>query len=105
MPPEHAPFDPQRILRVLAGHQVQCVVIGGYAAVLAGIDIVTRASTAGTTSSTTRGTRVVRPVRTYGGTRRTMRSLGGDYAFGCASLQTVAPGIQVKGDGYWDHNY
>jgi len=31
-----------RILEVLARHQVQCVVIGGYAAVLAGIDIVTR---------------------------------------------------------------
>lgn len=42
MPPDHAPFDPQRILEVLARHQVQCVVIGGYAAVLAGIDIVTR---------------------------------------------------------------
>src|ERR1019366_4462544 len=42
MPPDNAPFDPQRILEVLARHQVQCVVIGGYAAVLAGIDIVTR---------------------------------------------------------------
>jgi len=42
MPPEHAPFDPQRILEVLARHEVRCVVIGGYAAVLAGIDIVTR---------------------------------------------------------------
>jgi hypothetical protein len=30
------------MLEVLARHQVQCVVIGGYAAVLAGIDIVTR---------------------------------------------------------------
>ena len=42
MPPDNTPFDPQRILEVLARHQVQCVVIGGYAAVLAGIDIVTR---------------------------------------------------------------
>lgn len=30
------------MLEVLARHQVQCVVIGGYAAVLAGVDIVTR---------------------------------------------------------------
>jgi len=42
MPPDHGPFDPQRMLEVLARHHVQCVVIGGYAAVLAGIDIVTR---------------------------------------------------------------
>jgi hypothetical protein len=42
VPPDSAPFDPQRILEVLARHQVRCVVIGGYAAVLAGIDIVTR---------------------------------------------------------------
>ncbi|MDQ6820106.1 MAG: hypothetical protein M3076_07185 [Actinomycetota bacterium] len=42
MPPEPAPFDPQRILEVLARHQVQYVVIGGYAAVLAGVDVVTR---------------------------------------------------------------
>lgn len=42
MPPESAPFDPQRILEVLARHQVRCVVIGGYAAVLAGIELVTR---------------------------------------------------------------
>ncbi len=27
---------------MLARHEVQCVVIGGYAAVLAGIDVVTR---------------------------------------------------------------
>jgi hypothetical protein len=42
VPPDSTPFDPQRILQVLARHQVQCVVIGGYAAVLAGVDIVTR---------------------------------------------------------------
>lgn len=42
MPPDCVPFDPQRILEVLARHQVRCVVIGGYAAVLAGVDIVTR---------------------------------------------------------------
>lgn len=42
MPPEYVRFDPQRILIVLARHQVQVVVIGGYAAVIAGIDIVTR---------------------------------------------------------------
>lgn len=41
MPPEPAAFDPQRILAVLARHEVQCVVIGGYAAVLAGVDVVT----------------------------------------------------------------
>jgi hypothetical protein len=40
--PDIAPFDPQRILEVLARHEVQCVVIGGYAAVLAGVDVVTR---------------------------------------------------------------
>ena len=39
MPPDYTPFDPQRILEVLARHQVRCVVIGDYAAVLAGIDI------------------------------------------------------------------
>jgi hypothetical protein len=42
VPPESAPFDPQRILVTLARDQVRCVVIGGYAAVLAGVDIVTR---------------------------------------------------------------
>lgn len=42
MSPDSPPFDPQRILEVLAGHEVRCVVIGGYAAVLAGIDVVTR---------------------------------------------------------------
>jgi hypothetical protein len=42
VPPDSARFDPHRILEVLARHQVRCVVIGGYAAVLAGIDIVTR---------------------------------------------------------------
>lgn len=42
MPPDSPRFDPQRILEVLARHEVQCVVIGGYAAVLAGIDVVTR---------------------------------------------------------------
>jgi hypothetical protein len=42
VPPEGAPFDPQRILEVLARHEVQCVVIGAYAAVLAGVEIVTR---------------------------------------------------------------
>jgi hypothetical protein len=42
VPPDSPRFDPQRILEALARHQVQCVVIGGYAAVLAGIDIVTR---------------------------------------------------------------
>lgn len=31
--------------------------------------------------------------------------LGGDYVFGCASLQTVAPTIEVKGNGFWDHGY
>lgn len=42
MPPDSAPFEPRRILEVLARHQVRFVVIGGYAAVLAGIDVVTR---------------------------------------------------------------
>lgn len=42
MPPEPAPFDPLRILETLARHDVRCVVIGGYAAVLAGIEVVTR---------------------------------------------------------------
>jgi hypothetical protein len=42
VPPDRTAFDPQRILAVLARHQVRCVVIGAYAAVLAGIDIVTR---------------------------------------------------------------
>jgi hypothetical protein len=42
VPPDSTPFDPRRILEVLARHQVQCVMIGGYAAVLAGIDVVTR---------------------------------------------------------------
>ncbi|MCA1700133.1 MAG: hypothetical protein LC790_15000 [Actinobacteria bacterium] len=42
MPPERAAFAPQRILAVLARHEVRCVVIGGYAAVLAGVDFVTR---------------------------------------------------------------
>lgn len=42
MPPDPPPFAPQRILQVLARHHVQCVVIGGYAAVLAGVDVVTR---------------------------------------------------------------
>ena len=42
MLPDRLAFDPQRILEVLARHDVHCVVIGGYAAVLAGIDVVTR---------------------------------------------------------------
>jgi hypothetical protein len=42
MPPESPQFDPLRILEVLARHEVQCVVIGAYAAVLAGVEIVTR---------------------------------------------------------------
>lgn len=42
MPPDRPRFDPERILAVLARHQVKFVVIGGYAAVLAGIDVVTR---------------------------------------------------------------
>jgi hypothetical protein len=42
MPPDIDPFDPHRILEVLARHDVLCVVIGGYAAVLAGAEIVTR---------------------------------------------------------------
>jgi hypothetical protein len=40
--PESTRFDPQRILEVLARHEVRCVVIGAYAAVLAGVEIVTR---------------------------------------------------------------
>ena len=42
MPPEIPQFNPDRILAVLARCQVQCVVIGGYAAVLAGVNVVTR---------------------------------------------------------------
>lgn len=42
MPPDPSAFAPQRILEVLARHEVRCVVIGGYAAVLAGVEIVTR---------------------------------------------------------------
>ena len=42
MPPDPPAFAPQRILEVLARHEVLCVVIGGYAAVLAGVDVVTR---------------------------------------------------------------
>ncbi len=42
MPPDPPAFAPQRILEVLARHEVRCVVIGGYAAVLAGVEIVTR---------------------------------------------------------------
>ncbi len=42
MPPDPPAFDPTRIMQVLARHQVQCVVIGGYAAVLAGADVITR---------------------------------------------------------------
>jgi hypothetical protein len=41
MPPE-APFRPQRILEALARRRVQHVVIGGYAAVLAGAEVLTR---------------------------------------------------------------
>lgn len=37
MPPDPPVFAPQRILEVLARHEVLCVVIGGYAAVLAGV--------------------------------------------------------------------
>jgi hypothetical protein len=40
--PPDTPFEPLRILEVLARHQVQCVVIGGYAAFLSGVEIVTR---------------------------------------------------------------
>jgi hypothetical protein len=39
--PDQPVFDPQRILTVLARHRVRCVVIGGYAAVLAGVEVVT----------------------------------------------------------------
>ena len=42
VPPEPPVFDPQRVLEVLARHEVRCIVIGGYAAVLAGVDVVTR---------------------------------------------------------------
>jgi hypothetical protein len=42
VPPDSPGFDPQRILEVLARHDVQCVVIGAYAAVLAGVEIATR---------------------------------------------------------------
>lgn len=42
MPPDTPAFAPLRILEVLARHQVRCVVIGGYAAVLAGVPLVTR---------------------------------------------------------------
>lgn len=42
VPPEPPVFDPQRMLEVLARHEVRCIVIGGYAAVLAGVDVVTR---------------------------------------------------------------
>ena len=42
MPPDPPVFDPIRIMQVLARHGVQCVVIGGYAAVLAGADVITR---------------------------------------------------------------
>jgi hypothetical protein len=41
MPPD-TPFRPQRILEVLARHRVQHVVIGAYAAVLAGAEVLTR---------------------------------------------------------------
>ena len=41
MPPD-TPFRPQRILEVLARHRVQHVVIGAYAAVLAGAAVLTR---------------------------------------------------------------
>ena len=40
VPPDAPAFAPQRILEVLARHDVLCVVIGGYAAVLAGAQIV-----------------------------------------------------------------
>jgi hypothetical protein len=42
VPPESDGFDPQLILGTLTRHEVRCVVIGGYAAVVAGVDIVTR---------------------------------------------------------------
>lgn len=44
MPPEQGetPFQPDRILEVLARHRVCCVVIGGYAALLAGAEVITR---------------------------------------------------------------
>ena len=36
------PFKPQRILEVLAHHRVRHVVIGAYAATLAGVEVITR---------------------------------------------------------------
>jgi hypothetical protein len=39
--PPDIPFEPQRILEVLASHRVQHVVIGAYAAVLAGAEVLT----------------------------------------------------------------
>ena len=42
MPPDRGPFDPQRMLEVLARHEVRCVVIGAWAAALWGVEIVTR---------------------------------------------------------------
>jgi hypothetical protein len=39
---DRAPFNPQRILEVLARHEVRCVVIGAWAAALWGVEIVTR---------------------------------------------------------------
>jgi hypothetical protein len=36
------PFEPQRILEVLASHRVRHVVIGAYAATLAGVEVITR---------------------------------------------------------------
>lgn len=41
MLPEHPSFQPQLILEVLARHRVRCVVIGAYAAVLAGAEVLT----------------------------------------------------------------
>ncbi len=41
MPPD-TPFRPHRILEILARHRVQHVVIGAYAAVLAGAEVLTR---------------------------------------------------------------
>lgn len=28
--------------------------------------------------------------------------IGGDYLFGCAGLQTIAPAIRIAGNGHWD---
>lgn len=42
MPPDPGFFDPQRMLEVLARHEVRCVVIGAYAAALWGVETVTR---------------------------------------------------------------